>query len=407
MSTFCVFRATSLTAARYSCMLLLCLHQIYGVCSQCADNQVEVGFNETLTMCCDTCKPGKGVESLCSPSQNTRCHSCTPGKTFSDVTSHEKPCKQCATCGETTHFIIHPCNETHNTLCGCPVGSYYDPEADQCKLCDLCPAGWGAWHRCTMKQSTICTQCKSNVTFSDKMDSYSMCKACTQCSDMEVMLQECSVTEDTICFSVNAGRGPTYNYSTPTIYDQDDDDDGDIIPVYCAALGLVVAGLLGYAVFKHRRRMLAKRRHKAPCTHDDVEYSKASGGDSGVFVENDSPKKYTYNMASKFRDLPHTKRKELEAVFCSTHSDSWKKLAIELGYSQKQIVHFESRRSNNGKNCFKHLLHNWEKRDMSTVHHLVNCLRNIGRDDAAKVLHVVGSTEGKTELILTQHNNIV
>lgn len=403
MTTFGAFRATSVAAIWYSCILLFSLHRIHGVWSQCPDNQVELGFNETLTMCCNTCKPGNGVESPCSASQNTQCRSCTPGETYSDVTSYEKPCKQCATCGDTTHFIIHPCNKTHNTICGCPEGSYYDSEADQCKFCDLCPAGWGAWRRCTMRQNTVCTQCKSNVTFSDKLDSYSNCKACTKCSDTEVMLQACSVIEDTICFSVNAGKNPTYNDSTPTIYDQDDDDDGDIIPVYCAALGLVVVGLLGYVALKHRRRMLAKRRHKAPCAHDDIEYSKASGGDSGVFVENDSPKNYTYSLTSNVRDLPHAKRKELEAVFCSAHSDSWKILAKVLGYSQERVTHFESQRSSGSKNSFKHLLHNWEKLDNSTVIHLINCLRNIGRDDAAKVLHV-DSTEGRANMMLKQQH---
>ena len=40
--------------------------------------------------------------------------------------------------------------------------------------------------------------------------------------------------------------------------------------------------------------MRSKRRHiKARDPHDDVEYSKASGADSGVFVENDSPKSFT------------------------------------------------------------------------------------------------------------------
>ena len=84
-----------------------------------------------------------------------------------------------------------------------------------------------------------------------------------------------------------------YNISTPTVYTHDDDDDGDVIPVYCSVLGLVVVGLLCYVVIKHWRRMRAKRRHKAPCSHEDVEYSKASGGDSGIFVDNESPKNYS------------------------------------------------------------------------------------------------------------------
>lgn len=86
---------------------------------------------------------------------------------------------------------------------------------------------------------------------------------------------------------------PKYNYSTPTVYTTADDEDGSIIPVYCSVLGLVVIGLLVYVIVKHYRRMRTKRRHKAPCSHEDVEYAKAAGGDSGVFVEHDYPQCYS------------------------------------------------------------------------------------------------------------------
>lgn len=85
-----------------------------------------------------------------------------------------------------------------------------------------------------------------------------------------------------------SGRKPT-----PTVYIDDADENGSIIPVYCAVLGLVIIGLVGYVIFTHYRRMRTKRRHKAPCTHEDVEYAKASEVDSGVFIENDSSQCYT------------------------------------------------------------------------------------------------------------------
>ena len=62
-----------------------------------------------------------------------------------------------------------------------------------------------------------------------------------------------------------------------------EDNDIDIIPLYCAILGAVVIGLLGYVVLVHYRRMKEKRLVREP--HEDVEYSKASGGDSGIYVE--------------------------------------------------------------------------------------------------------------------------
>lgn len=65
------------------------------------------------------------------------------------------------------------------------------------------------------------------------------------------------------------------------------DEEGgiDVIPLYCAALGAVVVGLLAYVFLVHYRRMRDKRLAREP--HEDVEYSKASGADSGVFADPD------------------------------------------------------------------------------------------------------------------------
>lgn len=377
---------------------------ITAVYAECAKNQSEVTFNETDTKCCDTCLPGSGVTVKCSSSENTQCQKCVPGVTYSDLNSLTQTCKTCSTCGNNSHFILHPCNETQNTICTCPDGSYYDAKSDQCKFCDLCPAGWGASRRCTTKHNTVCTQCEINVTFSNKLDPFSKCTPCLTCKETEVALKECSLSEDRICFSMDAGKTPRYNQSVPTVYSQDDDDDSDIIPVYCSVLGLVVVGLLGYVVVKHWRRMRAKRRHKAPCNHEDVEYSKASGGDSGIFVDNESPKNYSYTLASRVRDLPLTKRRELEKILSSRQSDSWKILAKELGYSTKRMTQFESKKSTETNSSFKHMLHDWERRDSSTVGLLVQCLRNIGREDAARVVYI-DSLEGRTQLTSKQHQN--
>lgn len=167
----------------------------------CTETEIQITLNETMTKCCATCPKGSGVAVECSQQNDTKCETCIPGKTYSDVNSHEEPCKMCATCDNNTNFILHPCNATQNTICGCPDGYYYDQEADKCKLCDLCPAGWGALRKCNTYHNTICTQCESSVTFSSKLDYYSVCENCMKCVDPYFALQECSITEDTICMS--------------------------------------------------------------------------------------------------------------------------------------------------------------------------------------------------------------
>ena len=182
------------------------LFQITCMCSECLDNQLQMSFNETGNQCCDTCQPGYGVIVNCTAAEQTVCESCIPGKTYSSPKNTLNACMGCSSCGNTTHFVLHPCNVTHDTLCQCPKGSYYDPGTDECKFCDPCPPGMGASRMCTSKHNSMCSECESNVTFSSKLDPFSNCQPCTVCSDTEVTLQACSIREDTICFSKYMSR---------------------------------------------------------------------------------------------------------------------------------------------------------------------------------------------------------
>ena len=176
------------------------------MCSECLDNQLQMSFNETGNQCCDTCQPGYGVIVNCTAAEQTVCESCIPGKTYSSPKNSLNACMGCSSCGNTTHFVLHPCNVTHDTLCQCPKGSYYDQGTDECRFCDPCPPGMGASRMCTSKHNSMCSECESNVTFSSKLDPFSNCQPCTVCSDTEVTLQACSIIEDTICFSKYMSR---------------------------------------------------------------------------------------------------------------------------------------------------------------------------------------------------------
>lgn len=67
------------------------------------------------------------------------------------------------------------------------------------------------------------------------------------------------------------------------------------------------------------------------------------------------------------------------------------------------MSHFESKRNTDTNSSFKHMLHDWERRDMATVCHLIQCLKNIGREDVARVLYI-DSTEARTQLLAKQHS---
>ncbi|XP_064228006.1 tumor necrosis factor receptor superfamily member 4 isoform X1 [Aotus nancymaae] len=90
--------------------------------------------------CCDECRPGYGMVSRCSRTQNSVCRPCEPGY-YSDVVS-AKPCKTCTRCNlRSGSERKQECTATQDAVCRCrpgtqPVHSY--------KLgvdCAPCPPG--------------------------------------------------------------------------------------------------------------------------------------------------------------------------------------------------------------------------------------------------------------------------
>ncbi|XP_032614462.1 tumor necrosis factor receptor superfamily member 4 isoform X2 [Hylobates moloch] len=90
--------------------------------------------------CCNECRPGNGMVSRCSRSQNTVCRPCRPGY-YNDVVS-SKPCKSCTWCNlRSGSERKQPCTATQDTVCRCRAGTQpldsYKPGVD----CAPCPPG--------------------------------------------------------------------------------------------------------------------------------------------------------------------------------------------------------------------------------------------------------------------------
>ncbi|ESP03504.1 hypothetical protein LOTGIDRAFT_239725 [Lottia gigantea] len=160
---------------------------------------------------------------------------------------------------------------------------------------------------------------------------------------------------------------PIYRYSNEELAELDEGQsvqteqskkegkDIDIIPLYCAILGAVVVGLLGYVIMVHYRRIKEKRLIREP--HDDVEYSKASAGDSGICVEVDHQQKIT------------------------------------PGFSTKKIANCELKSQRDSTTPLKQLLTEWSRNEAATVGILIQAMKNLGRHDVLPALNVYNSAE--------------
>uniref|UniRef100_A0A8V8TPH3 TNF receptor superfamily member 4 n=1 Tax=Homo sapiens TaxID=9606 RepID=A0A8V8TPH3_HUMAN len=72
--------------------------------------------------CCHECRPGNGMVSRCSRSQNTVCRPCGPGF-YNDVVS-SKPCKPCTWCNlRSGSERKQLCTATQDTVCRCRAGT--------------------------------------------------------------------------------------------------------------------------------------------------------------------------------------------------------------------------------------------------------------------------------------------
>ncbi|XP_061184607.1 tumor necrosis factor receptor superfamily member 16-like [Saccostrea echinata] len=338
-----------------------------------------------ISKCCSLCPPGHGEIEKCTNETDTKCQPCEHRKTFSSSKYDTLPCKKCKSCREMEREIL-PCNTTHDTVCGCPLDFYFAEEVKKCQLCDLCPYGWGAIVACSTDSNTICRKCE-NGTFSDVKSATSRCRPCSVCRPTQFTIMECTDEQDTMCLDKPTAFLTTKLTQQPpskTIKE----DEFDAIPIYCAALGAVVLGLLGYVFFKQYSRLKDKKRHQIHDPHDHVEYARASGGtDSGVCVDFTMQCK-TYNELTKYKDLPISKRKCVEHQLVSRRGNpsDWRALAQILGYTSAKIDQLESC-AGDSLHCCQMMLQTWShsKRN-TTVGILMKGLSHIGRHDIVKIL---------------------
>lgn len=336
-----------------------------------------------IANCCSLCPPGHGEIDKCTNDTDTKCHVCELGKTFSSPKYDTKPCRKCKTCKDNEREIF-PCNTTHDTVCECLLDFYFAEDIKKCQLCDLCSYGSGAIVPCSTRSDTVCRKCE-NGTFSDVKSATSSCRPCSSCGPNQFTVMDCTDQQDTMCLD-NPKTFLTTKHTEQQSGKNIRERDFDAIPIYCAALGAVVLGLLGYVFFKQYSRIKEKKRHKVHDPHDHVEYSRASGTDSGVCVDFTAQCKI-YNELTKYKDLPISKRKCVEHQLANHRGNSgdWRALARQLGYTPEKIKQLET--YGDSVHCCQTMLQTWANSKRNTsLGVLLKALSHIGRYDIVKVL---------------------
>jgi len=106
-------------------------------------------------------------------------------------------CKKCSKCPK-NGILVRSCNATHDTLCTCPHGWFLSVLDYECKPCSDCPPGHGVWRTCNRYRDTKCRACPPG-SYSGQSSGQMGCLLCTSCQPHQIMLQECSKIQNTVC----------------------------------------------------------------------------------------------------------------------------------------------------------------------------------------------------------------
>lgn len=107
-------------------------------------------------------------------------------------------CRKCTSCPKHA-LVLRACSAKHDALCVCRQGHYWSALTSQrnfeCKPCKACAAGTGILRPCTRNRNTVCQRCPVG-TFSTGDGN---CVICSSCRNDQLLLQECSSLQDTVC----------------------------------------------------------------------------------------------------------------------------------------------------------------------------------------------------------------
>ncbi|XP_055490578.1 tumor necrosis factor receptor superfamily member 11B-like [Leucoraja erinacea] len=127
---------------------------------------------------CEQCPPGTYRKSHCNASKRTECMPC-PDSHYTAYWNSLGECQYCNVFCKEYQYVKHECNSTHNRVCECVQGRYF--EFEFCLNHSECPAGFGVKKLGTPFINTECRQCPEGF-FSIDNSAIHPCLKHTNCS---------------------------------------------------------------------------------------------------------------------------------------------------------------------------------------------------------------------------------
>ncbi|XP_031567815.1 tumor necrosis factor receptor superfamily member 16-like, partial [Actinia tenebrosa] len=292
---------------------------------------------------CDACKPGYGAERPCSTESNTVCLPCTPGKTYSNITSFSIPCKACTAC-PAGYSIKRKCTNITDTVCQLTPSYVNSTHATQTKTRN--------------SKGPVSTTDASIATEASKKDFVIPLVVGVSCFILGLL----------IFLIVKVYKRLRARERQPEVAHRYSDGE-EAIPIKSKVAPLT----------KSRHGAL-RGRHTRHLRRNDSSRDSDSQGSSTGSLQEEKPR----DPERLFRDLPNEPLviEDLALSLNPKSRNNWVRLAGELGYSKIQIDNFGI----DPTQATQNLLADWRTMRNSTIGVLYACLQKIGRQDACEVL---------------------
>nr|BAG12082.1 TNF decoy receptor 3 [Conger myriaster] len=143
---------------------------------------------------CDKCPPGTHVVKHCTKDRKTVCGLC-PERHYTAFWNYVERCLYCNVFCMEDQFEKLPCNTTHNRVCECKSGHYFNHGF--CTKHSACPPGQGASMTGTAYTDVKCVKCEEGY-FSSEYSTMNQCQKQHQCKDGERTIPS-NEKRDTFC----------------------------------------------------------------------------------------------------------------------------------------------------------------------------------------------------------------
>ncbi|XP_048585871.1 tumor necrosis factor receptor superfamily member 16 isoform X2 [Nematostella vectensis] len=352
---------------------------------------------------CGLCPAGYFIKS-CANQTTPVCERCPEGTYISGRNNYHR-CQICSACRGSKNQVISACNATHDTVCRCQEGYFWDTGTLYCAECKSCGRGRGVVRNCTHNHNTVCRKCEKEKTYSPGKSRTDGCLMCKNCPAGQTVSEKCTRRKDTVCEPVKphinknqpklwpewTEKPKTAHPTTGIVTDIDISEFEDqeeatsnkafhqqptepsleknatlklvVIVVGCC----VVFAFVAIVVVIISRRRKQKRKTSAPPTSTTSTASTARPNIQTNRLST-APLVQSGSTDKLFRDVPYSLTDHLSRHL--NPKGRWKSLAGNLGFSNLDIENFNLQPNS----ATSSMLYDWGQRRESTLYTLYETL---------------------------------